>query len=314
MIGLLTVGSSWITESFIKDALSTNAYNYLGHYSRNPESAQKFSEKYGVMGYTHFEAAAESQAQVVYIASPNSKHYEQIMFFLKSGKSVICEKPLVLNTQQFSDVYELADQKGLYVFEALRHLHTPGFKFIKDNLHLVGKVRNVVLSFNQYSSKYPAFLNGSFPNVFNKGFGGGALRDLGVYPISFAVALFGRPSSYVHSMVKATNGVDLVVGLILNYDSFLVNITVSKVSDGSVESHIMGEDGVINLGFVQELDRITYKSRQDHNNVNIFSDQDVGKLYHEAEAFAQIINSRNCETYQKLREISLMCVEIHSKI
>ncbi len=314
MLKLGTIGSSWITDSFIEDACATGRYSLYGRYSRTEEKAKDLATKNGCKGFSSLSALAESPVDVVYIASPNSLHFEQIMYFLEASKHVICEKPLVLSADEFEQAYSLAQKKDCYLLEAFRHLQVSGFRFIKENLPKIGRIRNVNIHYNQFSRKYNDFLAGKNPNVFNKEFGGGAVRDLGVYPISLAVALFGEPCRVVSDTIEAENpissqntggssGVDLVTSLILNYKSFMVNITCSKAAQSVIENEILGEAGAISFDYVQELSRVTFHSAKEEL---IYENKAKGsrKLYDEALCFARIIEEKEEKTYRELIEIS----------
>src|SRR5690242_21687337 len=102
MINFATVGTGWITEAFIQAARLSEQYQLVGVYSRTEEKAKQLAQQYNAPNYyTDLEEMAKSdEIQAVYIASPNSLHFEQTLIFLKNKKHVICEKPIFSNAAE----------------------------------------------------------------------------------------------------------------------------------------------------------------------------------------------------------------------
>src|SRR5699024_12066194 len=121
---------------------------------------------------------------------------------------VMCEKPIFSNKAELKKAYEVAEANDVYLFEAMRNIVTPGFQLLKDNLNKCGKIRSVVLNYSKYSSRYTQVLNGEEPNIFSLNFSGGALVDLGVYPLSSAVSLFFNTVETTYYHTKITTAVD----------------------------------------------------------------------------------------------------------
>src|SRR5699024_12068758 len=130
---------------------------------------------------------------LLYFPTRRSSDLEQTLLFLKNKKHVICEKPIFSNKAELVKDYEVAKANNVYLFEAMRNIVTPGFQLLKDNLHKCGDIRSIVLNYSKYSSRYTKVLDGEEPNIFSLNFSGGALVDLGVYPLSAATSLFGTP-------------------------------------------------------------------------------------------------------------------------
>src|SRR5699024_10922031 len=144
----------------------------------------------------------------IYIASPNSMHFEHTLLFLKNKKHVIREKPIFSNKTEHKKAYEVAEANNVYLYEAMRSIVKPDLQLLKDNLNKCGKIPSVVLNYSKYSSRYTKVLNGEEPNIFSLNFSGGSLVDLGVYPLSAAVSLFGKPVETTYYPTKITTGVD----------------------------------------------------------------------------------------------------------
>ena len=324
MLKLTTVGTSWITSGFIEAALADGRYILEYVYSRNIEKARSLLTKYRPDGGTatdDLNELAERRPDVVYIASPNSLHCGQSLFFLEKGINVVCEKPAAVSLREWDAMEAAAKKSGAFILEAFRHINSPGFGALRNAVAQIGPIRNAVFSYNQYSSKYESFLRGELPNVFNPEFAGGALNDLGVYPVSLAAALWGAPQDVHYVACKLGNGVDGAGSMILDYKTFLCSITFSKVADGIIESEIIGEDGGVSFDRPQELSRILLRIRaktdrpktklSDYGKntaeaIDVSAPLAINKMEHEAQVFADIIQNEGAHKgcYAELLKIS----------
>ncbi|MBA1395245.1 gfo/Idh/MocA family oxidoreductase, partial [Lactobacillus sp. XV13L] len=113
------------------------------------------------------EFFASTRFDVVYIASPNSLHFQHICQAIKANKQVIVEKPLVSTRAEFLNIQELLDQHPhIYVLEAARHIHESEFATLKQQLQQLGPVSGATLTYRKYSSRYDLVLEGQEPNIF----------------------------------------------------------------------------------------------------------------------------------------------------
>jgi predicted dehydrogenase len=323
MLKLATVGTSWITSSFIEAALASGRWAIEYVYSREIGKARALLVKHrreGGEALDSLETLAGRRPDAVYIASPNSLHFEQSCFFLERGINVICEKPAGVSLSEWDIMERTAEQNGVVIIEAFRHISSPGFTALTEAVSRIGRIRNAVFSYNQYSSKYGAFLRGELPNVFNPVFAGGAMTDLGVYPISLAAALWGKPTGVRYTPLLLENGIDGAGSMILDYKTFLCNITFSKIADGIIDSEIIGEDGGVSFDRTQELSKIilrprvaadrpkSHLSEYGRNTAEVIdcsAPLSVNKMVHEAEIFADTIEGKGRgDYYCRLLKIS----------
>ncbi|QKY70242.1 Gfo/Idh/MocA family protein [Lentibacillus sp. CBA3610] len=312
MLNLCTIGTSQITRSFIEAAEMVDDVHVAGVYSRDSSKAKELAEAYNIANtYTDMDAMlADKRLNTVYIASPNVLHFEQVMACLKKQKHVICEKPIFTNITEFHAAYEEADRQGVYLFEAMRNLHTPNFWQLKNALELIGKVRSVYFQRMRYSSKYDRFLEGDLPNVFSRQMGGGALRDLGVYPLSLTVALFGEPElSYYHAL-QLNSGVDGSGTMLLDFAGFKGTIMCSKISTSYNASEIHGERGTLIIDDVAPIKKITFIRNQGKEPIDLFLDEELPNMSYQIQNFKSIIECGCRETYTYYRNISEQVVSI----
>lgn len=311
-MNLGTIGTSWITEKFIEAAKESNLLSLSAIYSRNEETAKSFASKHSAEAFfTNIEEMAKSSnVDIVYIASPNSLHFEQAILFLKNKKHVICEKPIFSNTKELEKAFQIAEENGVYLFEAIRNYHSPNFLALKENISKLGQVRSANLHYQQYSSRYDSFLRGEEPNVFSPKFSGGALVDLGVYPTYVAIGLFGKPKSVNYIPVILRNGIDGSGTLVLNYEQFICTIQCSKISQSYTESEIIGEIGSIILDKPSPIEKLTYINHKSKESESIEVSQVENDMLYEIQNIMKIIQQNNETEYKKLQEMSKIVLSI----
>lgn len=306
MLNFGTVGTGWITEAFIEAAKHSGKLNLTAVYSRTEDKAKDLAHTYNAAHYfTDLEEMAKSsEIQVVYIASPNSVHFEQALTFLKNKKHVICEKPIFSNTAELEEAYQTAEKNGVYLFEAIRNIHTPNFRILKEKLHLAGNLRSAMLPYIQYSSRYDLFLKGEVANIFSSTFSGGALVDLGVYPLFLAVGLFGEPKKVTYHPVILSSGVDGSGTLVLDYQDFVCTILCSKISHSVMPCEIHGEKGTFVLEDAAPISEIKFMdSHTKESEIYSVAQEDKNMVY-ECINIAEIIETKNNDEYKNLKHLS----------
>ena len=312
MIKYATVGTGWITESFIQAARLSEQYELVGVYSRTEDKAKQLADQYNALHFfTDLEVMARSEEiEAVYIASPNSLHFEQALTFLKNNKHVICEKPIFSNTAELEEAYKTAEENGVYLFEAIRNIHTPNFKILKESLHQAGPLRSAILPYMKYSSRYDAFLKGEEPNIFSSKYSGGALVDLGVYPLYLAVCLFGEPKKVSYHPVVLRSGVDGSGTLLLDYEGFVCTILCSKIVDSIIPCEIHGENGTFILEDAAPISEIKFHDTRTKESQIVSVDQEEQNMVYECINIARIIETNNQEEYKQLKEWSKIVLRI----
>lgn len=294
MIRFGVIGTNWITDSFIEAALKTGKYQLTAVYSRQLEKAQAFAGKYdgAVLTFDNLdEMAASDELDAVYIASPNSFHAPQAKLFIDNGKHVIGEKPLASNVIEVEALISQAQERGVILFEAMKTTYTPNFRLIRESLPKLGRLRKVYFSYCQLSSRYGKYLNGENPNTFNPEFSNGSLMDIGIYPLSAAIALFGEPNSFTAQGVLLDSGVDAHGTLVLHYNQFDVVVSHSKVSDGLIPSEIQGELGTMLVNSISECPSVSLH-RKGEPALELTREQEENVMYYEALEFARLVEQQ----------------------
>jgi len=311
MINFAVIGSNFITEKFINGTLANNDLNLTAVYSRRLSSAQSFAKKFNATHcFDDLQALSQSDYfTAVYIASPNSLHFEQALLMLENGKHVICEKSLASNIQQVEILYQAAIDNNVILFEAYMTAHLPNFAQIKDNLPKLGKLRKAHFHYCQYSSRYQKYLDGENPNTFNPDFANGSIMDIGFYCIAFTVALFGKPKYIQADAILLDSGVDGCGSVLLNYGDFSVTIDHSKISNSTLQSEIQGEQGNILIERISLLEKITLVT---DNITDLTQVQHENSMRYEASFFARQIREgkMDAQAMQRAKTTSAVITEI----
>ncbi|MDD2362999.1 MAG: Gfo/Idh/MocA family oxidoreductase [Oscillospiraceae bacterium] len=285
-----TIGTSWITGSFIEGAIIAGNMQLGAVYSRNEKNGKEFSEKFGcVPVYTDLLKLAECPSiDAVYIASPNVFHYEQSKLFLLHGKHVICEKPATVTSAQLIELITLAKQKGLVYIEAIMMRYLPARTLLHKAIGQIGDITTARFDFSQLSSKFSELSAGRLPNIFNPAMSTGCLMDLGIYCVYAAIDLFGRPDSIAARAGFLKCGADGYGSAIFDYPDKQLTLTYSKIGQSVRGSEIMGTKGTITIDSVSKLTGITLIRNIDNIEESRLLIGDIPKpqlMSHEAAAF-----------------------------
>lgn len=285
------IGTNWITNQFIDGAIKTGLYKMTGVYSRTVEKAKAFGEPYNATVFeTDLNAYANHpELDVIYVASPNSLHFEQALALMKAGKHVIVEKPMFSNPREWELAAKVAKENKVFLFEAARHIHEENFKIVKKEIEKMGTIQGASLTYMKYSSRYDQVLAGEEPNIFSLKFSGGALGDLGIYPIYAALSWFGVPKSSHYFCTKIATGVDGKGTAILRYDTFDVTIQTGKIANSYLPSEIYGLNQTISLDGVTDIASIDVIDRKTNLKETVSQSINKAPMMEEAEAFAYVM-------------------------
>ena len=306
MIKYSVIGTSWITKSFIEGANLYEDLSLDGVYSRSFEKGSAFAEETGAKRvFTNFNDLVSSDTNLVYVASPNVCHYEQCKTLLSNGKHIICEKPITITAEEFSELCNIANEKNLVYFEAIMYMHTPLRQVLKEAVSKIGNIRSATIDFSQLSSKYQALKNGELPNIFNPEMKTGALNDLGIYCVYPVIDLFGMPEKITPVQHFLNTGADGSGSAAFEYSDKLVTITYSKVGQSRSASQIMGDEGTVTIESISKLDNIKlYNNNGEETLLNGETDKKY-LMGNEAKSAIDFIINRK-ETDNFLKECQLM--------
>lgn len=242
--GILATGA--IATSFAEDLALLPDARITAVASRTEESARRFADRHDIArAYGGWEQlAADPEVDVVYVATPHASHHDATALLLAAGKPVLCEKPLTLNLAEAQRLVALARQRDVFLMEAMWTYLDPTIRrltrLIADGA--IGEVRTVRADFGFVA---PA---GGSGRLRDPAAGGGALLDVGVYPVAFAQLLLGAPDSVLALGRVAEDGVDDHTGIVLGHpDGAHAVLSCSIVSDSAQRAEIGGTLGRIEI-------------------------------------------------------------------
>lgn len=305
--GILSTGG--IAERMATALKSVDGAALIAVASRDIEKSKDFADKFDIpRAYGSYEEMADdSDVDIIYVATPNHLHYENILMCLTKGKNVICEKPFTLNSKQAKEVIKLARSKNLFLMEAHKSYFLPGIKKVKELIkdNVIGKIVTVKADFcikPPYNKEH---------RMFNPKLGGGALLDVGVYPISFVIDLLGNPIEINSNTTLCETGVDVFSAITIKHENSITsNICCGFNAAMPRESIILGENGYIKIHEpFHQAPRITLKIGE---NVPVEIDTSfVGNgLVQEAQAATNCLkeDKSECEEFSLDKTIEVLKV------
>lgn len=231
--GIMATGG--IAKSFAQDLLmdpTKRGANDVQHViaaiasSSSQSSAERFAKDIGAPEATrtygsYKELVADADVEIIYIATPQSRHYKDVILCLNAGKHVLCEKPFTINSRQAEHLVALSQSKGLFLMEAAWTRFFPRTKEILSLLHKekeIGTIKRVIADFS-LQVRDPG------SRLHNPDLGGGALLDLGFYSLLWAFMVLQKHPDNENAMPKVTasvvktdRGVDEFTSMTLVYE------------------------------------------------------------------------------------------------
>jgi predicted dehydrogenase len=223
--------------------------------SRTESSAKAFAERFGIeRAYGDWDALAnDGDIDVVYVATPHSAHRAAAGLCLEAGRNVLVEKAFTLNSREAAELVTLARERGSFLMEAMWMYCNPLVRRLKSLVDdgAIGEVRTVQADFGLAGHLLPEARNGILPpahRLRDPAQGGGALLDLGVYPVSFAHLLLGEPADIKASAVLSPEGADLQTAALFSWDSgALAALHCSIVGGTGTSASVTGSLGRIDI-------------------------------------------------------------------
>jgi len=241
--GILATG--WIAQTFTED-LQDAGLRVAAVGSRTADRAEAFAAEHGIP-HAHgswAELAADPTVDVIYVATPHPAHAEAARVALEHGKHVLVEKPFTLNAAEAAELVALAEERGLVLLEAMWTRFLPHMAEIHAAIAAgeIGEPQVLIAEHIQALPSDPSH------RMNDPELGGGALLDLGIYPISFAVDLFGLPTAVDATATFTPTGVDQRVQGTLTHEGGATTLFVAASNlGGSNRAVILGTGGSIEI-------------------------------------------------------------------
>ena len=281
------IGAGHIAEVVAPTLVAMEGMECYAVSSRSLEKAQKFAETFGFeKAYGSYEELVnDPKVELVYVATPHSHHYEHMMLCINAGKPILCEKAFTLNADQAKKIKAAAAEKGVYVAEAIWTRYMPSRKIINDVLAsgMIGKPNTLTANLSYVISHKE--------RIYDPNLAGGALLDIGVYGVNFALMHFGTDIERVESSVKMLDtGVDAMETITIFYkDGRMAVLTHSIFCRSDRKGIIHGDKGYMVVENINNPQSLKVYDLQDQEIAFYdFSDQISGYEFQFVESAACI--------------------------
>jgi predicted dehydrogenase len=240
------LGTGTVARDFVQGLRSIEDASPIAVASRTLEKAQSFAQQFAIpKPYgSYAELVADPEIDVVYVATPHTRHKQDCILCLEAGKPVLCEKPFAVSAAEACEVIQLARQRQLFCMEAMWMRFMPLMQKVRELIRsgAIGEVRMLTAEFG-----YPTEFDPE-NRFFNPKLGGGALLDRGVYPLSLAFDLFGEPTQVSSQAAIGSTGVDEQSAMVLEFlGGKLALLSASLCTRSSNAATIVGTLGKIQI-------------------------------------------------------------------
>lgn len=280
--------------------------------SRSEEKALIFKEKYGFAKiYTSYEELAKDEdVDIVYIATPHSYHSEHAKLCLAHGRNVLCEKPFAVNTAQAKEVISLAEEKGLFLSEAMWTRFMPLAKKLKEliDAKVIGEISTITGNLNGPMLETERLIN---PEL-----AGGALLDIGIYPLTIASIVMGEDIKelYAHAILT-DRGVDKIGQYTLIYENgTMADLNSGMCSFSDTNAVIYGDKGYIVVNGVNRLNSLTVCDPSGNVLECYERGEQISGYEFEIQACVEALNSGRTECEEITHEKTIRMMEIMDSI
>ena len=250
--GILSTGV--IARNFADTAKKMGDVQVLAVASRSKESADAFADAWGIeRRYASYEAlAADPDVDIVYVATPHSRHYEDMKLMIENGKHILCEKSFTTDAAQAEEIFALAREKGVFVMEAFWTKFCPIYREIERVLRsgAIGEIRTVTATYG-YTTAREA-------RKFDPELAGGTLLDIGVYAIGFACMMLGYEFNSIQShLIMNSVGTDAIDAITLRKGDAVAQLTTAIGANMPLFGGVYGTKGHIDIPDFKNPQKVT---------------------------------------------------------
>lgn len=245
------LGAGWISSEFAMAVTNATASTIAAVASRDVHKAQEFIDKYlgeaasAAVAYGSYEElVADPSIDAIYIGTPHSHHRDHALLAINAGKPVLVEKAFTRNLGEAREVLDAAREKNVFVMEAMWTRHLPHIAAVRDIIARgeIGDVKTLFADHGQYFAFNPEH------RLYNPELAGGALLDLGVYPIAFTHDILGAPHKVLASGTLTATGVDEQIAMIFEYENgSRASLHTTLVGAAATSASIVGTKGRIDI-------------------------------------------------------------------
>ena len=283
------LGPGGIAKAFAEDLKRLDEHSISAVGSRTLGNAQSFAHTYGGTAYGSYEElVADPSVDAIYVATPHPAHKDNVILALNAGKPVLCEKPFSVNAVEAQQMVDAASKNGVALMEAMWARFLPHYAKVREIIEsgVLGKIHTIHADHGQ------RLADQNIPRLVEPALAGGALLDLGIYPISFAHMILGNPLKITSTAVLTDKGVDAQTSMIFDYASgaqAVLNTTM--IEQTPCRAVVAGLNGWL------EIDRTFYNPASmrvilNDGSVTEYPSEYQGHgLREQAEVFKQLVTS-----------------------
>ncbi len=251
--GILAPGR--IARKFATELMQLGNARVFSVGSRNPERAKEFAEEFSAEHYygNYEDLVADPEVDIIYIASPHSHHAEHALLCLNHRKPVLCEKAFAINSIEVGRMLACAHENKVFLMEAMMVPHQPSYREAKRLIDSgeLGQVKYIQAYYGFNKSPYDPSQRLMNPNL-----GGGALLDIGIYPVFDTLYFLGEPDRITAKAEFSVTGIDQSISVRFDYAAgFSASIFASFVASAGLGTDILCEFGTIRLRRLSSLDQ-----------------------------------------------------------
>lgn len=302
-LGIL--GSGKIVKEVLPVLKKIENIDLVAIAARNEEKLQNLAKEFVIKKYYLGidELLQDQDIDTVYVALPNHLHFDAMDKAIDYGKDIICEKPFTSNFYETKQIIEKAKHKDVMIVEAISHRFIPNAIETKKMINDLGEIKIVSFNYSQYSSRYDKFKAGNIEPVFSLEASGGALIDLNLYNVAFAVDTFGLPKD-VKYFANIEKDIDTSGIVILDYEDFKVSCIGSKDSAAPMVNTIQGTKATIEIpDALNSFGEFNMEVVGDDGKFSFqFNEEGRSRLYYEFVAIEEILRIRDRKRADELLE------------
>lgn len=225
------IGTGGIAKAFARDLSYINNHVVQAVGSRSLETALDFALEFpGCSSYGSYEElVSDPMIDAVYVATPHPAHMANTILALNAGKPVLCEKPFAVNAAEAQAMVSASLENGTALLEAMWTRFLPHIAHVRVLLKsgVIGQIVNVEADHGQF------LIDNLNPRLTEPELAGGAILDLGIYPISFAHLVLGKPEKITATGVLTEKGVDSQTSAILDYENGAQAVVTTTLLTGT---------------------------------------------------------------------------------
>lgn len=297
------IGTGRLAHQVGDEITKSGRHEIVSVYSRRIDSAREFAAKFGGAVFDGAENAITADGvDGVYVVTPHSTHYQYVKQALELGKPVLCEKAFTTDAAQAKELFEFAEKRGVYLAEAMWTWFSPVANKVREWLvnGEFGEIKEVVANYHMDSRGYA-------PRVTDPNRAGGALLDVGVYPIAYLYRLFGKPTD-VRCVGTLENGIDLREDVTMTFPSGETYVASMSIVDykGLERFKIIGTRAEVSIRFFHSANKATLRRKGGKNEVF----KGDGSMLNEFDRVAEEIRTGKTESSFVSRQATIDIMEI----